>query len=119
MVSARGGRTSLGCLMLLALIGVGAYVGSYVGELYWREYQFRDAMRQQIRFASQMSDQTIQANLATFADSLGLPDDASDNLSIDRSRDGTMTITSEYDEQVQLPIFKRTFHLKPRAEGSF
>lgn len=119
MVSTRRGRTSPGCLILLVLLGVGAYIGVNVGELYWRDYQFRDAMRQQIRFASQMSDQKIQANLAMFADSLGLPDDAGDNLSIDRTRDGTMTITSEYDQRVQLPIFARTFHFKPKADGSF
>lgn len=119
MVSARGGRTSLGCLILLVLLGAGVYIGFNVGQLYWRDYQFRDAMKQQIRFASQMSDQTIQANLATYADSLGLPDDASDNLSIERAADGTMTITSEYADSVQLPIFKRKFNFKPRAEGGF
>lgn len=119
MVSTRSGRTSLGCLIVFVLLGVGAYIGVNVGEVYWREYQFRDAMGQQIRFAAQVSDQKIQANLATFADSLGLPEDAGDNLTIERTPEETMTITSEYDQRVKLPIFDRTFHLKPKAEGSY
>jgi hypothetical protein len=119
MVKPRAGRTSLGCLFTLLLLTVAVYFGVNIGEVFWRAYQFRDAMRTQIRFAATVPDQTIESNLTDFADSLGLPGDARDNLEVERTRDGTIAISSEYDERVELPLFVRTFHFKPHVQGSF
>lgn len=120
MVRSRPGRTSLGCLVALLVLTAAGYFGFNVGEVFWRAYQFKDAMRQEARFAATVSDREIARHLMTYADSLGLPDDARDNLDIERSlRDKTIAIESEYEERVELPMLVRVFRFKPRVEGSF
>lgn len=120
MVSARPGRTSLGCLFLLLVFTAAAYFGVNVGEVYWRAYQFKDAMRQEARFAATIADRDIERHLITYADSLGLPDEARDNLDINRSlRDRTISIDSEYEERVELPMYVRVLRFKPHVEASY
>lgn len=115
----RAGRTSLGCLVSLLLLSAATYFGVNIGEVYWRAYQFRDAMKTQIRFAATVSDDSIENSLGNYADSLGLPEDARDNLDVERTREGGISISSEYTERVELPLFVRTFHFKPHVQGSF
>lgn len=120
MVSARPGKTSLGCLVMLLVATAAAYFGFNVGEAYWRAYQFKDAMRQEVRFAGMVSDREIARHLITFADSLGLPEEAQENLDIERSpRDKTIAIESEYEERVEMPMYVRVIRFKPHIEGSF
>jgi len=45
MVRSRAGRSSLGCLVALLLVVALIYFGVKVGEVYWRAYEFKDAMR--------------------------------------------------------------------------
>ena len=37
------------------------YYGAPLGDMYWKYYQFRDAFRQEVRFASQHTDDDIPA----------------------------------------------------------
>jgi hypothetical protein len=100
--------------MLVAAVVV--YFAVNVGEVYWRFYQFRDDMRQEVRFASKNTDAQIVTSLRADADSLGLPDDASD-ISVQRGA-GDISIDAEYDERVELPMYARLVHFHPHAEGS-
>jgi len=58
--------------MLVCLV----YVGIHVAEPYFRFYQYRDAAKQEARFASLRPDEKIKQTLWSAADSLALPEAA-------------------------------------------
>ena len=118
MVSARRpGRSTLGCLVLLALLAFAGYLAVNLGGAYWRFYQFRDAMAQQVRFADRDSSDTIVARLQAQADSLDLPPDAR-HVHVRRTSRG-ITIWSEYTETIQLLGVEREIDFLAHAEKTF
>jgi len=120
MVRSRVGRSSLGCLVGLLIVVALIYFGVKVGEVYWRAYQFEDAMKQEARFASQISNERMLIHLRAFADTLGLPEEAGGNVQITRGRDNhSIVIESDYNELVELPLAVRPVHFKPRVEASY
>ncbi len=117
MVSGRGGKGSLGCLVTLLIVAAIAYFGVDVGEVYFRFYQFQDAMRQEVRFAAHNSDRQIIRRLRAQADSLGLPQAAG---AVILQRDGRqIEIESEYYEHIELPGMVREVRFNPNAKGIF
>jgi hypothetical protein len=115
MVRARRGRSMLGCLFTL-LIGVAAlYFAFNLAEPYWRYYQYKDAMSQEARFASQITNEEITRRLQAKADSLGLPPEAY-RLRFNRMAN-SIAISAEYQEVVELPGYTRHFVFKPRVEA--
>ena len=111
----RAGRSSLGCLLALLIVAAGLYVGVNVGEAYWRFYEFQDAMRQEVRFAKQIPDDRIKLHLAAFADSLGLPEQATD-ITVDRTS-SSIAVSAEYSERLVFPFVVRVIRFAPRARG--
>jgi hypothetical protein len=117
MVRARRGVGTKGCLSSLLLVAVVVYFGVNAFEVYWRYYQYRDHMQQQIRFASHYSNDQITKRLRSVADSLDLPPDAKD---IYVARDGRqISVEAEYDDEIKFPFFVRKVHFNPRADGSY
>lgn len=111
MVITRRGASKLGCLVTLLLGATIAYFGVNVGEVYLRYYRFRDAMTQEARFARQNNDDAIRTHLRALADSLDLPDEAG---AVKVRRTGTrITISSEYHETVEFPMYVRTLRFTP------
>lgn len=99
---------------MLLILAVGAYFAVGFGEAYFRYYQFKDAMGQEARFASDKTDQQIITRLSALADTLQLPPGA-DSISIQRSPT-VITISSDYDVVVRLPFKKeRVLHFHPVA----
>lgn len=117
MVKRRPGRSSLGCLFSLLLFSAIVYFGVKIGEVYWRAYEFEDAMKQEVRFAAQITNERMLVHLRAIADSLELPEQAQ-NIVITRMKD-RIVLEAEYDELVELPLFVREFHFAPRAEASY
>lgn len=115
MVRRRRGTSKLGCLLSLLLAVAIAYFGINIGEVFFRYYRYRDAMRQEGRFARQNTDEAIRRHLRSFADSIGLPNDAG-RVSVKRTAN-RIHISAEYDEVVELPLFVRTFHFAPTYSG--
>ena len=116
MVTGRGNRrgaSGLGCLISLALLAALLYYGVHIGGVFLRYYELLDDMKEQARFASQVSDAAIENRLLAGADSLlgQAPD-----FRIER-RGGRITIATRYAETVDLPFFRHTFVLTPRAEA--
>ncbi|HWB42049.1 MAG TPA: hypothetical protein VG500_12355 [Gemmatimonadales bacterium] len=109
----RGGST-MGCLFSLLLFAAALYYGVHIGEVYLRYYRLLDAMRFQAQIAPTILDNAvINRRLTAAADSiLG----KSPRFLIDR-RQRRITIQTEYSERVELPFFKHTFLLRPRAEA--
>ena len=117
MVRSRPGSSSLGCLFALLLLSAAGYFAVNIGEVYLRYFKFKDAMRQEVRFASHNSDQVILRHLRAQADSLGLPEAAGE---VTLQRDGRhIEIESEYYEHIELPLFVREVRFNPHAEGIF
>ena len=113
-ISRRGGG-GLGCVVSLALFTAALYYGFYIGQIYLRYYQLLDGMRTQARLAPSIDDDVIHRRLAGQADSL-LPGH-SPRFKITRGgHPNRITITTEYSEKLDLPLFKHTFVLRPRAE---
>lgn len=111
----RRGTSSTGCLLTLLVFAAALYYGINIGEVYWRFYQYQDEMRSQGRLAPSLSDGVIRRRLILKADELGLPSEAT-RIQIKRTaRPRQITIESEYAEQVNLPLFKHTFHFRPHA----
>ena len=115
MVRARRGVGKLGCLFSILLVVTIGYFAVNIGEVYFRYYKMRDAMQQEVRFASTRSDDAIRRRLVALSDSLGLPEEAG-RVRIRRDQ-SSISISSEYSEHVELPLFVREFHFELHADG--
>ncbi len=110
----RRGSSRLGCLVILLILVTGIYIALDFGQAYFRFYQFKDAMGQEARFAATKTDEQIMSHLSSLADSLELPPGA-ELISVRRSP-GAITISSDYDEVIKLPLKKeRVLHFHPVA----
>jgi hypothetical protein len=110
----RRGETRLGCLLSLLVLVIGIYFGIDFGEAYFKYYQFKDAMGQEARFATDKTDDQIKTRLTALADTLQLPSDAG-SIQIERSQ-SVITISSDYDEVIKLPLNKeQVLHFHPMA----
>lgn len=114
MVTARRGIGRLGCLVTLLIAAIVLHVGLGFAEAYWRYFRFRDAMAQAARFASDRTDDTIRRQLASVADSLGLPPEAQ-KIRVRRDTE-RVSIEATYTEVVKLPGTEREVKFHPRVE---
>jgi hypothetical protein len=113
--NSRHGVGGLGCLLSLLLFAGALYYGVNIGQVYLRYYEMLDGMRSQARMAPGLKDDVIYRRLNAQADSLfqGSPP----KFRITRGgHPNRITIETEYTEEVDLPLFKHTFVLRPRAE---
>ncbi len=114
--TAERGASRLGCLIQLIILGALLYFGMYAGQDLLEYYRFTDAMKQQARFATHRTDTQIKDHLRSFADSVKLPEEASD-VNIVRD-ENTIRIWSEYDQPLRLPFnIQKSVHLRPSAEA--
>jgi hypothetical protein len=108
----RRGESRIGCLLPILILALAAYFAVDFGEAYFRFYQFKDAMGQEARFSSDKTDAQITTRLSALADTLQLPPGA-ELITIERTP-ATITISSDYDEIVRLPLKKeRVIHFHP------
>jgi hypothetical protein len=111
----RRGAGGVGCLVSLLLFGAALYYGFNIGPIYLRYYQLLDGMRTQARLAPSLNDDVIHRRLVGQADSL-LPG-RDPKFKITRGgHPNRISISTEYKEEIDLPLFKHTFVLRPRAE---
>lgn len=108
----RPGVSRLGCLLPLLVLAVASYFAVDFGEAYFHFYQFKDAMRQEARFAGDKTDAQITTRLSALADSLQLPPGA-ELITIERTP-AQISISSDYDEVFRLPLNKeKVIHFHP------
>jgi hypothetical protein len=114
----RRGASRVGCLLQILIAAALIYFGLLAGEDALAYYRFKDAMKNEARFASIRSDQEIRTRLRAFTDSVKLPPAAKE---INIVREGNeIRIWSEYDQIFKLPFNKtRIVHLRPSVEKSF
>ena len=113
--SSRRGESALGCLVSLLVFVAALYYGANIGQVYLHYYQIRDGMRTQARMAPSVTDDVINRRLMSQADSI-LPGGAPSFKITRGGHPNRITIQTEYSEEVDLPLFKHTFVLRPRAE---
>jgi hypothetical protein len=104
----RRGATEMGCLTWILLIAIVVYVGIHVGAPYMRYYRFRDAVKQQVRYATFRNDDGIRKEIWAAADSLGLPEEAY-HVTVERAP-GSIRVFGAYDDSWQLLRYTRTVH---------
>jgi len=117
VTTGRTGMSKLGCLVTLLLLVAVVYFADKVGQPYVRYLRYKDAMAQEARFAGRTTDEWIQQRLSEHADSLGLPE-AAGNVRIRRTEKG-VSISSEYYETVEFPLFVRALRFAPQVERTF
>jgi hypothetical protein len=112
----RFGAGGLGCLVSLVLFAAALYYGLNIGQVYLRYYQVLDGMRTQARLAPSLHDDVIYRRLNGQADSL-FAGAAKPHFKITRTNEPRrIIIETQYADHVDLPLFKHTFVLRPRAE---
>jgi hypothetical protein len=111
----RRGASTIGCLFSLIILAAAIFYGVNIGKVYFKYYQLKDTMRSNARLAPSLTDATIRRRLVTKVDELGLPPEAQKFVIRRSGRPRTITITTEYSESVDLPLFKHTFVFKPQA----
>jgi len=113
---ARRGASGVGCLLSLLLFAAALYYGVNIGQVYLRYYQLLEGMRSQARLAQTLQDEIIYRRLRAQADSLfpgGGPE-----FKISRGgQPPRIVIETQYSDKVDLPLFKHTFVMRPRAEA--
>ena len=114
MVSRRGAAES-GCLGWVLLIAIVAYVGTNVAAPYMRYYQFRDAVDQQVRYATFRNDDGIRKEIWSAADSLGLPEEAY-HVTVERAP-SAIRIFGSYDDSWKVLQYRRHVHFILDEEG--
>ena len=107
----RRGTSTFGCLVSIILIVAAGYYGYHIGQVYFRFYQLQDEMESAARMAPSLKADVIYRRLAATSDSL-----LGRSLTFDIKRTTRITIHTEYSDSVDLPLFKHTFHFKPRVE---
>jgi hypothetical protein len=103
--------------MSVLIVSAILYFGVNFADVYFRYLEYKDAMKQEIRFRSQLPNDQIRAHLKLVADSLGLPEDAG-QVTVHRES-GQITIEAHYDELIDLPLVKKEIHFEPRAVGTY
>jgi hypothetical protein len=111
------GRSSYGCLAFALFAGATLYFGVTIGNVFFRYYQFQDAMNQESRFAARNGDEVIIAHLRAQADSLGLPEGAK-QIQI-RRKPNQIWIWSDYIETVEFPWMIKELDFEPHVERVF
>ena len=114
-LSRRRGASGLGCILSLLLFGAAVYYGINIGQVYLRYYQLVDNMRSQARLAPSLQDDVIYRRLGAQADSI-LPGRHPTFRITRGGHPNRIVIETEYRDHVDLPLFKHTFVMRPRAE---
>ncbi|MEO7216594.1 MAG: hypothetical protein ABI026_00190 [Gemmatimonadaceae bacterium] len=113
----RRGSAETGCLSWILIVAIIAYVGVHVGAPYMRYYRFRDAVDQQVRYATFRNDDGIRESIWAAADSLGLPEEAY-HVTVERAP-SAIRIFGSYDDSWKLLRYSRVVHFNMNEEGPF
>ena len=114
------GKGKLGCLIVIALLVLGVYVGKDVGAVYLRAYRIQDEVKTQASFAPALSDKVILDRLVATADSLGLSLGPQQWLIKRTYGPKEITIRAAYDDSVVFSVLSwrkvYRFHFTPNAK---
>ncbi len=118
-IKSRRGASMTGCLVSLVVTIIAVYYGMQVGRVYYRFYAIKDKIDSAALFAQTEPTEQILRNLRQAADEIGLPP-AAKNFQIRRTDvyPRTITISTVYTENLNLPFVKKTVTFKTSATHS-
>ena len=117
VIRSRRGASNIGCLVSLALFVAALYYGINIGEVYLKYYQLKQEMRSQARLAPSLADDVIKRRILNRVDQLDLPSDAQRIRIVRDPGKRSIVIQTQYEETLELPLFRHTFRFRPRAEA--
>jgi hypothetical protein len=97
------------------MIAIITYAGVHIAAPYMRYYRFRDAVDQQVRYATFRNDDGIRREIWAAADSLSLPEGAY-HITVERAP-SAIRIYGSYDDTWQLLRYTQTVHFVLNEEG--
>ena len=100
--SSERGEGRLGLIVALALLGVAFFVGIKIIPVRVNAYEFRDFMRDQARFASNIQNEEIRKRIIEKAGELRIPLDKK-NLRIFRSKN-EVSIRATFEQPIDLKV---------------
>jgi len=109
------GASSTGCLFSLLVFVALLYYGVNVGEVFFRYYRLVDEMESQARIAAGLDNGTIARRIAAAVQEIGIPDSAARVVVRRTLSPREITISTDYSETVDLPLFQHTFAFHPKA----
>ncbi|MEO8451951.1 MAG: hypothetical protein ABI647_19325, partial [Gemmatimonadota bacterium] len=89
--------------------------GNTIGRVWWRYYEIQDRMRGAGHFAGTQNDVALQKRLAADVDDVGLPAEAKRFRITRVENPPQITISTEYDELLQLPFVHKVMKFRPRV----
>jgi hypothetical protein len=117
----RSGKTHVGCLFALLIVAAGIYVGIHVAEVYFRAYRLQDLVKDQVTFASLLTDDVIRRRLIAYSDTLGVPLGARDWIVRRTWSPKEITISAQYRDTIRIEFLglRRVFvvEFKPYGRG--
>lgn len=114
----RRGGSGTGCLAWLVVTAIVLYYGVPLGKVWWRYWEIRDRMKATVRLWHTQTDAQLLARLRADAREIGLPPEAA-RFRIQRPRTPpSITISTRYREEVDLPLLRRTFEFAPSVSLS-
>ena len=116
MVGLRRGASKLGCLFQLMVLAAIGFFGANVGEVFWRYFQFKDAVTQEAKFHANRPIPEMRQRIRFIADSMGMPQEA--GIALVRHAERLTLVEVHYDDTLILPGFRRDVHFEILAQGN-
>jgi hypothetical protein len=104
--SNRSGKITIGGVIWLVVIAAAVYLAIGFGGVYFRRYLLTDKIDQQLGFAGQISDQSIQQQVRNAVEKMDLPPEAS-RVRLSRPSARTIQISITSTETVNLGFTTR------------
>lgn len=111
----RRGASDIGCLGWILTVAIAAYLAINIGAPYMRYYRFRDAVDQQVHYATFRNDASIRQEIWAAADSLGLPEEAY-HVTVERAP-SSIRIFGSYQDSWTLLRYSRPVHFILNEHG--
>ena len=116
VATGRRGVSTTGCLFSLLVVAVVVYYGLNLGQVWWRYYELRDRMKTAARFANMATDAQIVSQLQGDALELSIPGTPLRFRVVRTEHPNAISISTSYEERVELPFIHRTISFKPSVD---
>lgn len=113
------GASTLGCLGSLVVTLAVMYYGINLGRVWWRYKELQNSMETAARFAQTQSVDQVSRQLQAEAQDLGIPPEGRRFKITKVDAPASITISTSYQEQVDLPLLRRSFSFHPSVTQKF
>ncbi len=115
----RSGKVKLATLIWVVVVGIVAYYGIQIGNVYWRKYKLEETVDRELSFAGQIADGTIRQRLTQDIAGMHLPPAASRFQFARVTGPRALRFTVSYVDTVNLIFTKRPFRVSINTRRTF